>query len=71
MDARQVRVENQGEVNHMRRCAMVTRWEGNKFGDNARHCISVKRTIDGMCLDSLVAPRFKVTGASPPAGAST
>ncbi len=64
----------------MRRCATLTRWEGNDIrtggGDNARHCITGKRTIDGMCLDRVVAPRFQShrakglqTKSSPPAGA--
>lgn len=34
----------------------------NPMGDNARHCITVNRTISGMCLDRVVAPRSKVTG---------
>ena len=57
----------QGEVNHMRRCARWTSWEGNKFDlifENPEWvttrvtCITGKRTIDGMCLDR-VAPRFQ------------
>ena len=63
MDAHLVRVEKSKE-----RLTIFggVEWEGNKFADirkpdwsdNARHCITGKRTIDGMCLDR-VAPRFQ------------